>query len=395
MQLESLFGGIKKKKLGSGQEVGDFAEKKDKVVKDDSVKEKTPTLEIASYTESEYRSGIPIPNDDFHQLAQALEIYAGGVGKASNATRDDYQRNQLASFPIAMHGLSNPQYVDVKPDSNPFEGSFSTNRFINDIVTSARVAYQANRDGWSKRFDYDGQGRFHKTTVEVNFDRDNHTLILKLNAAYVGKEVEEELAASLGVERAINHMSLSLRLPEMADQDFTVPFSERQTFRLDCEPIAQAINHVVKNFGIKSKPISGTEVADLLMRKSEYNEDKGDIKVIIGIVTLRIRITGAQRFAWLTDKPGWENKKDTRIQDGSAILLPFPADHMNINQPLLDYSEPRRQIKHYQLDFDVRRTSSSDYSGLPMHTFSRREMDAARMVVEDVKEALGLQDTEK
>lgn len=394
MQLESLFGGKKKLKPGADQE-GDLAEKKDEVIKDGIVKEKTPKLEIASFTENEYRSGIPIPNDDFHKLAQALEIYAGGVGRASNATRDDYQRNQWASFHIAMHGLSNPQYADVKPDSKPFEGPFSTNRFINDIVTAARDAYQANRDGWSKHFDYDGQGRFHKTTVEVDFDRDNHTLILELNAAYVGKEVEEELAASLGVERAINHMSLSLRLPDMADQDLTVPFSERQTFRLDCEPIAQAINHVVKNFGIKSKPISGTEVADLLMRKSEYNEDKGVIKVIIGIVTLRIGISGAQRFAWLTEEYGWENLKDTRIQDGSAILLPFPADHMNIDQPLLDYSQPRKPIRHYGVYFDVRRTSSSDYSGLAMHTFSRREMDAARMVIEDVKEAFGLQAAEE
>src|SRR3989338_9861124 len=96
-------------------------------------------LEVASVATTEYRGGIPLPND-LNILAQALDTFAGGVGGASSATRNDYGRTANTSFNVAFHNMDNPRYSEASPVGEKKEGPYSTNPFIDGIVKSVEEA---------------------------------------------------------------------------------------------------------------------------------------------------------------------------------------------------------------------------------------------------------------
>lgn len=346
------------------------------------------SLEIASISTAEYRSGIPIPNNDFGALAKALETYAYGVGEASNATRNDYRRTANTSFNVASHKMDNPRYTEASPAEAKKEGPYSTNPFIDGIVKAAEEAHRDKKRGqWSKSYDYDGQGRFHKTSVDVAFDRENNALVLGLSAAYVGDKVEEELATALGTERAISSMGVKVELPDMADQDLSVPLEQRQTFRLDCAPLATAINSVVQKFGDPKMQFKPEDLAKAFMKKSKYNEDEGSFSVSLGDgISLSLSINGGYRFVYPKGEKGWENLVDTRKIEGSTLVLPFPT-RSDIDEPLTDYSNPPKQIKNYSIAASIGRESEDRYSRLPIHT--KEQLEKGRAVVEYLKEQLG------
>jgi hypothetical protein len=344
-------------------------------------------LEVVTVSRIENRHGIPIPNNDFDKLAKVLETYACGVGEASNATRNDYLRN-TAGFGAVVDYLHNPNYAGVSPKGAKQEESYSTNPFIERIVKAAKEAHRdPKRDRWFIHYDYDGWGRFLKTSVSVGFDRRNNTLILGLYAAYVGDKVEKELAAALGVERAISSMGVKLELPEMSDQDLSVPLDKRPTFRLNCAPIAEVINAVVEKFGdrgdrkVQFKP---EDLVNAFMRKSKYNDDEGSFAVSLGDgMRLSLGIAGGDRFVFHPGESGWENLVDTRKAEGPVLVLPFPV-RLETNRPVTDYGDPPRQIRNYTLTFNVGGELDERGSVLPLHT--REQLDRANAVVKFIQE---------
>jgi len=350
--------------------------------KPENLQEKS--LNVATVTPTEYRGGIPIQNNDFKGLAIALEIYANGVGGASNATRHDYQLNRFASFGAAMHNLNNPNYADVSPKGKK-EGSYSENPFIDGIVRAAKEAQlDIKTSQWSISYDDDGQGRFHKTSVYVKFDRQNKTLILGLNAAYAGDKVEVELAAAIGVERAVSSKGVRLELPEMPDQDLSVPLEKRQTFRLDCTPIAGVINAVVKKFSDEKVQFRPEDLVSAFMKKSEYNEDEGSFTVSLGNgMCLSLDINGGKRFVYPSSEKGWKNLVDTRKADGSELVLPFPTKS-DIYEPVTDHGDDPKKINNYTLTMSVKRESEKSHSQLPMHT--TKQLEQAESVVKFIEE---------
>lgn len=313
--------------------------------------EREKNLEIASISTTEYRRGIPLQND-LKKLAQALDTFEYGVGEASEK-----------------------------------EGPYSTNPFIDGIVRGVEKAQSNGREKWSKSYDYDGQGRFYKTSVDVDFDKQNEALILRLYAAYVGDKVEEKLAKNLGVERAVSSMCVKIELPEMADQDLKVPLEQRQSFHLDCAPLANAINSTLERFSDKKSEIKPEDLVNAFMKKSKDNEDEGSFTVSLGSgMSLTLDINGGYRFVYPTDEKGWENLVDTRKAEGTEIVLPFPTGS-DIDEPVTDYSEERKQIKNYTLTMSIRRESESEYSRLPLHT--KEQLEKAKAVTEFIKGQFG------
>lgn len=340
-------------------------------------------FEIVSIHTAEYRGGIPILNNDFNALARALEIYAEGVGPASNVTRDDYLRTARTSFNVALHFLTNPQYTEASPVKPGKKYEYSSNPFINDIVKKVREAYDDKKiNGWSRSYDYDGQGRFHKTSVSVDFDRTNNALILRLYAAYVGDRVEKELATALGIERGVGSMVLTARLPDMPDQDLAVPLEQRPRFRLDCTPLAAIVNSVIRTH-TNLKPFSPEDLALAFMKKNKFNEDEGRFTVGLGDdLALTLEIHGGYRFVFPSGKRGWENLVDTRIVKGSILELPFPTGP-DVDKPLMDYSNPPKQIRNYSLEAVVHRESEDKYSRLPLHTTT--QLNKGRAIIEQLR----------
>ena len=348
--------------------------------------EREKNLEVASVSTTEYRRGIPLPND-LKKLAQALDTFAYGVGEASNATRNDYRRTANTSFNVAFHQMDNPRYSEASPVGEKKEGPYSTNPFIDGIVKGVEEAGSKGREKWSKSYDYDGQGRFHKTSVDVDFDKQNEALILGLSAAYVGDKVEEELATSLGVERAVSSMGVKIELPEMADQDLALPLEQRQSFRLDCTPLANVINSVLEKFRGQKSEIKPEDLVSAFMKKSEYNEDEGSFTVSLGSgMSLTLNISGGSRFVYPTDKKGWDNLVDTRKADGTAIVLPFPTRDV-IDEPVTDHGKPPKQIKNYTLTMRIERESESKYSRLSLHT--KDQLEKAKAVTEFIWNLFG------
>lgn len=352
---------------------------------------KDPELEIASLSTSERREGIPIPDNDFHALAKALETYAAGVGEASNITSNDrIPTDSDITSNVALPEGKYSQYV--KTPSADIKGPYSKNPFIDKIVRAVEEAHLDGKKRWSKHYDYDGQGRFHKTSVNIAFDRENNTLILSLNAAYVTKDaVEEELARALKIPRAVSNIVVKAGLPDMPDQDLSIPPEQRQTFQFDCAPLTTAVNSVVQKFGNPERQFKPKDLVKSFM-KSEHNRDEGlfTVKLKDGIV-LTLNIYGGDRFVCPTGKKGLENFIDTRKRKGSTLILPFPTE-IDINKPFIDYyySVPAKEIKNYSIIANIERDSEDRDSRslwqLPLH--KKEQLEKARAVTKYFNEQL-------
>ncbi|MBI2436553.1 MAG: hypothetical protein HYV41_02295 [Candidatus Magasanikbacteria bacterium] len=317
--------------------------------------EPTRELVIDSILRTEYRSGIPLPID-FQRLAQALYDCAWGVGG------DQKYRRSTSGF-----------------SPNPDVGMYVDDSFINDIIQKIRVNFSREEEiGWHENFDYVNHP-FAKTSIKVDFDRENGALILGVLKSYTGKADEIELAEQLGVERAIFRKGVEINLPEMADQDLSLPFTERQTFRLDCVALAQVINTALNTSGVNEEKIE-IKPADLVDAFTKPTKDKiysTNSKFTVSLgggLCLTIEIRGGVRFVCplvenTNDIYNSEKLIDTRIADGTTVVLPFPTN-VDASKPDFGGSEPPQQVKQYTLTIDiVRETKPGGVSPfLPMHT---------------------------
>ncbi len=154
-------------------------------------------LNITNVAISEYRSGIPLQG--WESVTSALNTYSKGGSRSSRATRNDLEKNVAEMGGGLGLGLL---FLSQGPRS----------AFVEDMLQEAKAGVDS-RGRWERHYDYDGQGVFHKTTVEVQkLAEVNNGYLLGLNAAYVGKAVEDGLAETLGVEQGLQWKSVKVEL---------------------------------------------------------------------------------------------------------------------------------------------------------------------------------------
>lgn len=168
---------------------------------------------------TEYLSDIPL--EGIEAVRNALRLFASGRTAASNATEKQLIRD--GGIQIAM----------LKPLVEEVYGG--DDRFLTELFTSIDAGIKAH-GYYSYGYDYDGVGRFLKTTVEVR-KLDGDWFILGLSAAYVGDQVEVGLAETLQIERALRHIDVTAQVEpdsELVTFDFEIISSKLATIGVEC-----------------------------------------------------------------------------------------------------------------------------------------------------------------
>lgn len=115
-------------------------------------------------------------------------------------------------------------------------------RFV-DGMMGELMSSVIERGRWHRSYDYDGQGTFFKTTVGViSLDTPDNVNLLNLNAAYVGKEVEDGLAEYLGVGQGLQWKHAAVGLEPVEDHmqvDFDQVVQRLAPVVRDLQPVPQ------------------------------------------------------------------------------------------------------------------------------------------------------------
>jgi len=206
--------------------------------------------------------GIPLKWED---VKKALYLYANGATAGSGATRNDLEKNVSSAGGVLGIGLL------LMSEAN----NISPNSFVDNLLAEASF-HLKNSDAWSVRYDYDGIGYFHKTSVDIEvLDRVEGLYKMNIYAAYVGDEPEKHLAESLGVPRLLIRYTITAQV---------VPHDEKY-FVFDFEKILRALDDTLKTQGL-----SGVKVANHFMSGDKYNNPKAlqiysdkDLSVFLGL----------------------------------------------------------------------------------------------------------------
>ena len=207
-------------------------------------KANTPELKIIGVGVNEYRLGIPLK--DWESVKAALNIFASGASKGSRAT----ERHQLKAVGDSFGGEGLAYYGLMAPH---LKGPGSA--FVGQMLQEAEPVIES-RGFWSRSYDYDGPGSFFKTTVEIKrLPEQEGAYLLELNAAYVGKDVEDGLAETLGVEQGLQWKSVDVRFEP-----------EAFGFRIDFGEVARRLQGVYAELQTTEKPaLTGRDILKTLL----------------------------------------------------------------------------------------------------------------------------------
>jgi hypothetical protein len=207
-------------------------------------------LEITNFDVTEYRKGIMFAHPEL--LEHALVMYGdGNYPTPGGETALEYNDKAFAD----AHGNLGGALFSLMARSGDMR------EFVHDHITSKvqdkwsqiqkkRTKVESNSVHFS--FDYDGAGHFHKTNGEVAITKEG--VELTLSAAYVGDQVEDQLASALGMKRGLRNATI----------DIPVNQTERDGyFFVD-------IKAVCDKLGI---PVTEQDVADYI---EDYLGDKKD-----------------------------------------------------------------------------------------------------------------------
>ncbi len=237
-------------------------------------------MRVVAVTTDQHYSGILVP--DLDAVKKAVYAYSNGVSPASLVTRSQ----QPAATLMLMDML--PQYGD------PF-----VEKLYREIEKTL-----SERSSFDRDYDYDGVGRFLKTSVKV--DKVPQGYIVGFFAAYVGRKAEADIAEYLGATRGLYWSKVAIKLDA----------AEGDQFVIDFQPIVAALEDSV--FG----GLDAKEVARLIA--GGYKEDWSSIIQHGGIVPLfeHNSFTGTLQLDHVTV--------------GSYYKQPYRADGSIVTGPLYE-----------------------------------------------------------
>lgn len=199
---------------------------------------------------TEVQRGIPMPN--WESVEATLQLYGSGKVEGSKATR----AYNVKAFSEAYGADAGQAFFASIAPSGP------TGRFVEYMMAEAKPAVD-ERNRWSRHYDYDGVGVFHKTSVEVSRAPKGEPAeyVLGIHAAYVGDKPEKDLAEALGVERATLSKAVTVEFAPEGDR-----------FRIDMDAVAGRLATVFGNGGKdrRGSRISGKAIADHFMSRDQY-----------------------------------------------------------------------------------------------------------------------------
>lgn len=251
---------------------------------------------------TQYESGIPLKG--WESVKNALDIFASGASRGSRTT----EQHQMKAMGESYGGLALAFYAIAAPH---MQGSGSS--FVEGMLKEAEPSVKS-RGSWERHYDYDGQGSFFKTTVEINKVGKEDGYLLQLNAAYVGNQVEEGLAEALGAERGLSWKNVAVEFEPEGTQ-----------FKIDFSQVAEKLLGVVATLDTKAKSITGEDIVAHLMKTDKYGESEGPF--VLGVkdgveVTVNLGRVG-RRFEYSQG----HKSEDRWHVEGATITGPLDTDY--------------------------------------------------------------------
>jgi len=247
-------------------------------------------MKITSVVGSENCRGIPLKGWD--SVKAALQAYSEGKARGARATTD----HQLEAVEQSHGGMA----VALTLFTGVLAGS--PDAFVERMLNEAQTAIRRN-GRWNRHYDYDGQGNFFKTTVEIELrDKQEDIYVLNVHAAYVGDEPEKGLAEFLGVPRTLLSKSVVITTEPLDASQFAFDFSQ----------VYEGIGGLL---GLEANV--GQQIAEYMMSGDQFDspkgfvlKDDGDIRVTLSLGRVKRRFVheGDRKF------------RDTWRADGSILV---------------------------------------------------------------------------
>jgi len=285
-------------------------------------------MKIQKVTVGHHDRGIGLVG--WESVIHTLNCYASGRSRGSHATQNEQIKAVGQSFGALGLGL----YL------NSAQHMQGTSTFVENMLSEAYLALQS-RNHWSRHYDYDGQGVFFKTTVEITvLDRMADQYMLEICAAYVGSEPEAGLADGLGITRALRHFTVISEV-EPADE---------HNFAFDFDQYLRTLDGV-----LQINLITGEFIVSQLATTGRYSSTKpamisceADIKVTVVPENVASRFDygpeGVAVDTWIADGPVLTGPLETSYEDRSKKETPHirltissaNVDSLGYSQPIFD-----------------------------------------------------------
>lgn len=219
-------------------------------------------MKIIDISGGEKRRGIPIKG--WNGVRMALQAYAEGKSRGARLTTDH------------QHQALEQSYGGLSATTSIYFNAIRSNvdAFVERMLTAAEANIK-KYGHWRHSYDYDGQGNFLKTNVEIRlWDKKEDIYVLELYAAYVGDEPEKGLAELLGVSRTLLWREIVITT-EPLDKD---------RFIFDFDEIYKGIGELL---GLDANV--GQKIAKHMMTGDKHDEpgsfvlkDDGEVRIKIG-----------------------------------------------------------------------------------------------------------------
>lgn len=259
---------------------------------------------------TESHSGIPLLG--WESVSNALNTFSTGKSRSSKVTRNDLERNAIQKGgPIGLFLV-----MATTEDRSSF---------VERMLQEAKAGVDS-RGRWERHYDYDGQGVFHKTSVGVQrLPELKDGYLLELNAAYVGKEVEDGLAETLGIEQGLQWKSVEVGLTPEGNQ-----------FKIDFTQVVYRLQSVTTGLTQPKgrQRISGLDVANYFMSTNEWAEpatnyvlglqDEIEVTLNLGRVASRFEYSHGKIAAdnWRQEKSVISGHLEKDYEDKTKFISP-------------------------------------------------------------------------